>query len=229
MTAQRRWSLVVTYAVAMAFGEAAVVVYLRSLFNRLDPAAAPSLDVPGWVIAMEVAREAATLMMLVAVGGLAGRTWRGRLGYLLVAFGTWDICYYVFLVPLSGWPRSLFDWDVLFLIPLPWWGPVLAPVSIAGLMLVGGTLMTRGDELPGARWPTGLAWSLMLIGLLLALYVFTADSIRALGGGSAAIRQVRPTWFNWPLFALALALMTAPIAQAWRVNRRGLSSGRRTS
>ena len=41
---------------------------------------------------------------------------------------------------ISGWPTSLFDWDILFLLPLPWWGPVLAPVCIAVLMIVWGTL-----------------------------------------------------------------------------------------
>ena len=47
---------------------------------------------------------------------------------------------------MSGWPRSLFDWDVLFLLPLPWWGPVLAPVSIAVLMIVWGTIVTESPE-----------------------------------------------------------------------------------
>ena len=35
--------------------------------------------------------------MLVTVGMLAGRTWPQRLGYAAVAFGVWDIFYYVFL------------------------------------------------------------------------------------------------------------------------------------
>ena len=73
-------------------------------------------------------REAATLVMLLAVGMLAGADVAPRLGYTAIAFGVWDIFYYVFLRVIGGWPRSLFDWDILFLLPLPWWGPVLAPV-----------------------------------------------------------------------------------------------------
>src|SRR6185503_14790450 len=56
-------------------------------------------------------------------GGLAGATWPARLGYSIVAFGVWDIFYYVFLWVMTGWPTSPLDWDILFLIPLPWWGP----------------------------------------------------------------------------------------------------------
>jgi hypothetical protein len=71
---------------------------------------------------VEVVREAATLIMLLAVGTLAGRGWRNRLGYTGIAFGTWDILYYAFLKMICGWPRNLLDWDILFLMPLPWWG-----------------------------------------------------------------------------------------------------------
>jgi hypothetical protein len=223
MTEKTRWTIVVIYATAMGFVESAVVVYLRSLFNRLDPYQPAALEVPAWAIHMEMVREAATLIMLVAVGWLAGRTWRSRLGYLLVAFGVWDIFYYVFLVPLSGWPRSILDWDVLFLIPLPWWGPVLAPLSIATLMIVGGTLMSRDAQQPGPWWPKRWSWGLMLIGMLAALYVFMTDSIRAVGGGDEAILQIRPTRFNWPLFVIALALMAAPILDVWWQRRKACS------
>ena len=84
--------------------------------------------------------------MLGSVGWLAGQTRRSRAALAIVAFGTWDIFYYVFLVPLTGWPRSLLDWDILFLLPLPWWGPVLAPMLIASLMVAGGTLVAIRDS-----------------------------------------------------------------------------------
>src|SRR5207247_11339685 len=78
-------------------------------------------------------------LMLVAVAALAPRTaWEGFL-YLALAFGLWDIFYYVWLWVFIGWPPSLFTWDVLFLIPVPWLGPVLAPV-IVRLCLVAGAL-----------------------------------------------------------------------------------------
>ena len=80
-------------------------------------------------------------------------------GYAALAFGAWDIFYYVFLRLISGWPRTLLDWDILFLLPLPWWGPVLAPVSIALVMILWGTLATQSDDAVSdafAAWPERL-------------------------------------------------------------------------
>ena len=101
------------------------------------------LPVHGVLGGVELVREAATLVMLLAVGMLAGRTMRTRLGYVAIAFGVWDILYYVFLRMMDEWPRSLFDWDILFLLPLPWWGPMHRAMCIALLMIVGGTCVTQ--------------------------------------------------------------------------------------
>ena len=139
----KKWMLVVVYAIAMAWVEAAVVYDLRVMTGRVDPYQPDPLPLGGVVESAEVIREAATMVMLLAVGGLAGRTWRARLGYTAVAFGVWDIFYYVFLRWICGWPASLFDWDILFLLPLPWWGPVIAPASIAVLMIIWGTLASQ--------------------------------------------------------------------------------------
>src|SRR5438477_11015963 len=133
MPERSRWLVVVLFATAMAWMESATVVYLRILVGRVNPYQfdpLPRHDVLGNT---ELVRELATMLMLFAVGWLAGRSWRTRLSYSLIAFGVWDILYYVFLAMIASWPRSLLDWDVLFLIPLPWWGPVVAPVTIAAL------------------------------------------------------------------------------------------------
>ena len=128
----------------MAWVEAASVYYLRVLVDRLDPYQAnPAADAWRRSDQVELVREAATLVMLLTVGMLAGLTWHSRLAYTAIAFGVWDIFYYVFLKVIYDWPKSLFDWDVLFLLPLPWWGPVLAPVCIALLMIVWGTLVSQ--------------------------------------------------------------------------------------
>ena len=141
--ARTRWLIVVAFAVGMAWVEAASVYYIRALVDRIEPYQANPLPISGVLGQVELVREAATLVMLLTLGMLAGRTWPRRLGYAAIAFGAWDIFYYVFLRMMCGWPRSLFDWDILFLLPLPWWGPVLAPVCIAGLMIVWGTLATQ--------------------------------------------------------------------------------------
>ncbi|UCH50064.1 MAG: hypothetical protein JSU95_02710 [Betaproteobacteria bacterium] len=211
-----RWITVVIYAVAMALVEAAVVAYIRTLIGSVDPYRAGALAVPAWLMRTEIAREAATLVMLATVAWLAGSNWRARLGYFLIAFGVWDIFYYLFLAPISGWPRSLLAWDVLFLIPLPWWGPVLAPTSIAVLMLVLGTQITQFGKGAEPLWPHLLSWSLCIAGTLLALYVFMADAIHAPKWDAETLNSILPVSFNWLLFIVALVLMAAPVVElAW--------------
>jgi len=203
-----RWAIVVAFAIAMAWVESASVFYIRALVDRIEPYQPNPLPVNDALGNVELWREAATLVMLATVGLLAGRTWRRRAGYAAIAFGVWDIFYYVFLRLITGWPKTLFDWDILFLLPLPWWGPVLAPVSIAVVMVLWGTLATQSDDRPAsARWP----WALGSIGAMLALATFMADAWRALPHGRAAILQVLPTTFNWPLFVVALVLIASPV------------------
>jgi hypothetical protein len=219
MSPRSRWLLVVLFGAAMAWMEAATVVYLRMLVGRVNPYQLnplPRFDALGHT---ELVRELATLLMLLAVGWLAGRNGRTRLCYSLIAFGVWDILYYVFLAVIVGWPQSLLDWDVLFLLPLPWWGPVIAPVLIAGLMIVGGTMVT---QLGDARfWPRRWALAMNAAGIVLALGVFMQDSLRALAGGEAAVRAALPTRFNWPWFGVALLLMSAALLDLLWQMRRG--------
>ena len=178
---------------------------------------------------VELVREAATLVMLAAVGTLAARTWPRRIGYSAIAFGVWDVFYYAFLRVMSGWPTSLFDWDVLFLLPLPWWGPVLAPVCIALLMIAWGTLVTQGPS-PASTTPLTRAFHASSgVGIALALVIFMADALRALPHGRAAVEQALPLTFDWPLFLVALVLMAAPVVHlAWRgvSYRRWVGAGR---
>jgi hypothetical protein len=210
-----RWMTVVTFAAGMAWVEAACVYYLRVMVDRIQPYQPDPLPFRGVLGEVELVREAATLLMLAATGMLAGRSWRARLGYAAIAFGVWDVLYYVFLRIMSGWPASVFDWDILFLLPLPWWGPVLAPVCIALLMIAWGTLETQRSGRNPATRAARVSWLVSSVGMLLSLGVFMADAFGALPGGREAVRQVLPATFNWPLFWLALLLMAAPLAQCW--------------
>jgi hypothetical protein len=206
-----RVPVVVIFAIAMAWVEAACVFNLRVLVDRIDPYQANPLPFHGVLGQIELAREAATLVMLATLGLLAGRTRYAQVGYTAIAFGVWDIFYYVFLRIMGSWPRSPLDWDILFLLPLPWWGPVIAPVLIALLMIVGGVQATwpgfgeRASSIPRAMWYSPV------IGIALALYVFMADAISALLQG-LDVTTVLPTTFKWPLFSVALVLMALPIA-----------------
>jgi hypothetical protein len=210
----RCWWTVVFYAMAMAWVESAVVFYLRSMIHRIEPYQADPLPMFGGFAAVELPRELATLVMLFAVGALAGRTWRARIGYTAIAFGVWDIFYYVFLKIICGWPHSLLDWDILFLLPLPWWGPVIAPVLVAFLMIVWGSLASQYEPPAAPLRQTWAAWLLNFFGSALALYVFMFDAMTAAHHGLKSIRTMLPTQFHWSLFLLALLLMTSPLLLA---------------
>jgi hypothetical protein len=221
MKERTRWLTVVAYAVGMAWVESAVVFYLRTLSDRIDPYQTSPLPAVAGLAPVELVREAATLLMLFTVGMLAGKTWRSRWGYAAIAFGVWDIFYYVFLKVITQWPNKLTDWDILFLLPLPWWGPVIAPVLIAILMILWGTMASQWehhfDQPFRAEWRM---WALNFAGMALAMYVFMEDAIRVVSKGEDALRMMLPARFDWPLFLVSLALMAAPVilsgSRIWR-------------
>jgi len=156
-----RLFLVMCFAIAMAYLESVVVVYLREMFAlqyttpkegielalKLPHFALvknPLVIVPSLrILVTEIFRETATIIMLFCFAFLVGRKWRERLAIFLLSFALWDIFYYVFLYIMIGWPQSLFTLDVLFLIPLPWLAPVWLPVSISVCMIIIATFLFR--------------------------------------------------------------------------------------
>ena len=206
--------MVVIFAIAMAWVESAVVFDIRTHVDRIEPYQPEPLPLIGVLGPVELIRELATMVMLFTVGCLAGQTRRARIGYMAVAFGVWDIFYYVFLKMMCGWPHSLLDWDILFLLPLPWWGPVLAPALISLLLILWGTLASQFERTHSPALSNWRVWILNLTGVALALYVFMADAIPIAHRGIAAIRTVLPEKFNWPLFCIALLLMAVPVFQS---------------
>jgi len=139
------------YAVAMAYVEAMVVVYLRRMlpFTRMAEGTVHEVKAilqANHLYFEEQTREAATIIMLAAVALATGKGARERWAAFLWCFALWDICYYLFLRVWTGWPRSLAEWDVLFLIPVPWLAPVGLPVAIAAAMAVAALLLFRGGD-----------------------------------------------------------------------------------
>ncbi len=146
------WILVVIFALAFAWVESAVVVYLRKIYfdgvfkfpllvvweegkHIVDP-----------LIRIEFGREIATVVILVAVGWLAGKNKLQKFCYFMIAFGIWDIFYYFWLYIMVGWPESVMTWDLLFYVPLPWVGPVITPVLIAMALVGAGSLIVYYDK-----------------------------------------------------------------------------------
>jgi hypothetical protein len=199
---KRTWVWVIVYAIAMAFVEAAVVVYLRQILSPGDPAVSTPATAVSVIPVVEAFREAATIVMLLAVGVLAGGdTWE-RFLWFSCAFGIWDIFYYVWLRVLIGWPVSALSWDVLFLIPVPWTAPVLAPVIIS-LGLVLGSLWLLRMKGKGAvlRFAARL-WALAICGGGIVLFSFMLDYRLALAGRE-------PPAFHWVIFSTGVGVATA--------------------
>jgi hypothetical protein len=209
MKLRNRWFVVAIMAIAMAWLEAAVVMYLRFFIDRIDPYHVDPLPLIAELGEIELVREVATLVMLFCVGWLAGRERFSRLGYFLIAFGLWDIFYYAFLRVMGGWPETILDWDILFLLPLPWWGPVLAPVLISLLMIVFGSLLSTAEgRLTRLTW---WSWLAVIVGVFLALAAFMQEALKALPASIETIRSILPVDFNWWLFSLAIFFFTVPI------------------
>jgi hypothetical protein len=218
------------FGISFGYVEAAVVVYLRALYEpvqqRLYPGREPhalfpllrldQLEINGEpalrLLAVELAREAATLALLAAAALAVARNGRQWFAAFVVAFGLWDIFYYVFLKVLLDWPQSLETWDLLFLLPVPWAAPVLAPLLVALSMVVTGVL-TLGRETAGR--PLRLTWghwaALVLAGLLLVAS-FCWDYENLLAGGE-------PRSFPWPLFALGKSVALAAFLHAFGKDR----------
>ncbi|MBP7796167.1 MAG: hypothetical protein KA059_05270 [Elusimicrobiales bacterium] len=131
----KRFSLISAYSIAMAFLEAAVVIYLRKLFYP-SGFYFPVKNMPSDILVVELLREASTIVMLITVAMMASKKNKERFSYFIYSFGVWDIFYYIWLYLMIGWPESLLTYDILFLIPVIWVGPVLAPVIVSLTMIV---------------------------------------------------------------------------------------------
>ena len=148
----RTWFWVVIFSVSFACIESAVVVYLREIFFEGGFSFPLVVQWEGGkrlihpLVRIEFFREIATLVVLWATGWIAGKNRLQRFGFFLIAFGIWDIFYYIWLYVMVQWPESLATWDLLFYVPLPWVGPVITAICIAVAMATAGSFMIYFDD-----------------------------------------------------------------------------------
>jgi hypothetical protein len=220
MSYRRAAITVIAFAVAMAYLESAVVVYLELAQSVSPDALFPVRSLQGAVnlSAIEVGREFATLVMLVAVGCLVGRRWIDKLGWTAVAFGIWDILYYVWLWVFIGWPHSPTSWDLLFLIPVPWSGPVWAPIAVSGGLVVAGLVIGREVILGRSPQITLVRGGSAAGGGLLVIGSFVANAPVLVSGGT-------PGWYPWPLLVAGMALACWSVAASVAAGRRAAVVG----
>lgn len=198
----------------MGFLETAVVVYLRALYYP-DGFCLPLVNLDKTIAITELGREAATIIMLAAIGIIAGRTSTQRFAWFIYCFAVWDIFYYVFLKVLLDWPESLFTWDILFLIPLPWFGPVICPVIISlSMILLAGLLIYFNDQDSSLKI-NSKEWVLLTIGSTVVILSFVIDCFKFIksfeGEPLEAVAVYIPTQFDWWIFWLGQSLILAAI------------------
>lgn len=203
----RRALVVAIFAIAMAYLEAAVVVYLQHAL-KIDPHSLFPLRDPkslGGLGSIELGREVATIVMLATVGWLSGRDALERLAWMSVAFGIWDIGYYAWLWLFIGWPTGLGTYDLLFLIPVPWVAPVWAPMVVSLALITFGLIYTQRSGLGSAVRIRPRNFATLVVGGLVVIISFTLDARRILDGGT-------PSTFAWPVFVAGMALAVIGIA-----------------
>jgi len=165
---------VTLFAVAMGMSESAVVIYLRELYY---PAGFQfPLKATSYTIAItEIFRELATLIMLLGIGMLAGKNKHERFAWFIYSFAIWDIFYYVFLYLIISWPVALGDWDVLFLLPMMWVGPVWAPVILSLLMILLAMCILYFSKYGNEGNLKLREWLLLITGALIVIIAFCKD------------------------------------------------------
>ena len=208
---------VVLFSIAFAWVEASVVVYLREIYFGGDfRFPIPVSWVQGRVVLDELAqieflREMATIIMLFSIGCCAGSNRLDKFAFFILSFGLWDILYYFWLHTMVGWPQSLLTWDLLFLIPLPWVGPVLAPLLIATVMVIVGILLIFAHNsglVLGLRW---YDWFLEIASGVLMIVAFCWDWRNILQYPSGAYDGI-PKDFAWWLFLPTLCISVSLVS-----------------
>ena len=229
MQLKNRLVIITSFAIAMGFLETAVVIYMREI---LYPGGFqfPLSPIPVEMAVTELLREVATLVMLVTVGILAARRFSTGFAWFIYCFAIWDIFYYIFLQLLIGWPGSLMTWDVLFLIPTTWTGPVLSPVLVSLTMILLALVILvhaeRGKEtrIRRGEWLGLIAGSLVLIfGFVFDYSQHMLDHFSLFGmlqlKNPEVLRvamQYIPCSFPWWIFGIGETVILATIAALWR-------------
>ncbi len=211
---------IVLFAITMGMFESAVVVYLRELYypNGFDfPLKLTSTN----IAITEFARELASLLMIGSVAWLGGKKFTQRFAWFLIIFAIWDIFYYVFLKAILGWPESFMSWDILFLIPVHWTGPVITPIIISMIMILwGAVLLHFSAKFEEERSINAREWWFLGSGAFVVFSSFILDYTLYLFGnfkkatGEVFIKKMEylslnyvPDKFYWIVFLAGVALL----------------------
>lgn len=226
----KNYFLIGIFAIAMGALEAIVVVYLRQLYYPMGFDFPLTLLVPK-MVTVEWLREIATIVMLVTIGMIAGKTSLQRFAWFLYSFAVWDIFYYLWLKVLLNWPASLLTWDILFLIPVPWVGPTLAPVICSITMIGMAALLLHLQKKDNQFTIRPAEWVLIILGAVIILITFMWDytSIIIRDGLlskfwvlthdtilKSHLLTYIPTTYNWGAFIVGELFVIAALTHLYR-------------
>jgi hypothetical protein len=207
------------FFMAMAFLESAVVVYLRALYYP-QGFEFPIVPMDEGLVTTEIWREAATMVMLLAPAALVTRKALERFAWFCFGFGVWDIFYYVWLKVLLDWPESFGTMDLLFLIPIPWVGPVWAPVLVSAGLILLALVLLKGTSRPGFRL-NGPDLLLLSAGATFIIFSFMLDPIQqgifSMDPGSGQPLGIyRPREFPVWIFLVGISIAFAGLVRVCR-------------
>lgn len=216
--------IVTLFAIAMALFESAVVIYLREIMYP-EGFRFPLAPIYPHLVLTEILREAATLVMLVCIGQLAGKRFSEKFAWFIYSFAVWDIFYYIFLWFLLGWPASLMTWDVLFLIPATWTGPVITPLILTVVMIIFAMFILKAARKGKNTRIEPIEWIGLLAGSGIVVAAFMTDYLKhmlktfkpgeLLRASDPRIMEVAqqyvPESFPWLLFTAGTLVILAPV------------------
>jgi hypothetical protein len=212
----------ILFSIAMGLFEAVVVVYLRALYypQGFD---FPLSIMDSKLVLVEILREVATVIMLLGIGILSGNNFNQRLANFIAAFAIWDIFYYVFLKFLLDWPSSFFTWDILFLIPVPWVGPVLAPCIVSLTMLLMAYVLHNRDWMNSKNRIDFVEWTLILMGCLMVVGTWMTDYFSLTWGKTISADEALQVFSNyvpqvyyWWVFGIGEVLIMVGLFRFWK-------------
>ncbi|MCF8359081.1 MAG: hypothetical protein K9H26_10005 [Prolixibacteraceae bacterium] len=207
----------------MAFFESAIVVYIRYIAYP-EGFDFPLQPIVKSLALTELLREVFSMIMLGSVACLISRNRMERFAWFIYNFAVWDIFYYIFLKLLLNWPESVFTMDILFLIPVIWTGPVLAPVLLSLLMILLSMLIIKKTARGQRVSFTTTEWALFFGGSLVAIVSFTLDYLNyffvkhsfgelfSMKKHLEASAHYEPQHFYWFIFFAGFMIIASGIA-----------------
>ena len=136
-----------------------------------------------------------------------------------------DIFYYVGLKLILDWPPSFLTWDILFLIPVTWVGPVLAPIISSLVFIVFSVTIVVMQEKGMFKKLSFNPFLSFFLGVIIVFLLYIWDYTKIIIGGGyisrlgelttdkqfiSEITSYIPDKFNWYIFTLGELLIILP-------------------